>query len=180
MGGAAIPVGDYGGTTGSNAGFADIGYFSMVEVSKNFNSTISWTTSLSLAINGFDKNAMRKTIAPLGITTESYKSCWGMTGIRLQTSFSHEIKFYGQGQIGFLSINYPVIMVSYNGFPQLQPTASGPVLALGIGVGLIANNINIGLRFLNSSPKHIEDSGIRYSTIKLPVSILQVVVGYNI
>ena len=105
---AAIPEGDYVGTSGAEAGFTNIGYISMIEVSKGFNNTIYWTTSHSLAINGF---------------------------------------------------------------PELQLTASGPVLTLDIGVGLIVNKVNFGLRLLNISPKHIEDSGIIYSTIKLPVFI---------
>jgi hypothetical protein len=57
-------------------------------------------------------DAMKTQVAPLNITSENYHAIWCMTGICFETFTTPEVKLNGLGQIGFLSINYPVIYVS--------------------------------------------------------------------
>lgn len=198
FGGLALPQGDFGNTGNGSyddkAGFANTGFFAMLEAAKNLNESVKWVSSLSLALNSLDESAMKSNYfdSDYKVTTGSYLTSWAMTGIGYETAISPTINIYGVGQIGLLLSSFPNIKVSYRGSPEATATTKGGTsFAYGFGAGVIINKINIGLRYYSGKPEYEQPGGYYYYTyqgefttstekVQRPATILQLMVGINL
>lgn len=183
-GGVAFPQGDFSGTSGDKAGYANTGFCAMIEASKNLSGTVNWTSSISLAINSLDESSMEDQLSGFTVTTDNYITTWAMTGIGFETIASPTVKIYGLGQVGLLISSFPDIKLSYSGESITQTTKAGTAFAYGFGAGVIINKINLGLRYYSGEPEYEQSasySGVSGTAkVKMPATILQLLVGFSL
>jgi hypothetical protein len=92
--GTTIPIGDFASSTVYNARFALLGFSAMIESSNGISKDITWTGSVTMAVNGFDENGLNKVIVP-NVSAGSYYSFEGMTGFQLESLLlSPDIKIW--------------------------------------------------------------------------------------
>jgi hypothetical protein len=180
--GASFPQGVFAKTSGSNPGFANKGFSFTIEASKGLNDYLSWVSSISMSINGFNTAGLESQVPPLKVSSGRYYSCWGMSGFRLESFVLPAFKIYGLSQLGVLYLSAPDVYLSYKEYQFNQRISSDPAFAYAVGVGMIIYNINIGIKYFNSRTvnKHSESYGgaFNITTASAPVTILQFLVGY--
>jgi hypothetical protein len=196
FGGAAFPLGDFSSTTANDAGFANTKYCAMIEADKNISEDVYWASSISFAVNGFDKNSLQSSLGNYlavlignnmgfesNVWSGHYTTTWIMTGFGFEVPFSPTIKIYSVEQIGLLISTFPDIsFVNYNTTGTLT-TTTGTAFATELGVGVIIHNINLGLRYYTGEPYYKQTLAFAGSTENVredfPVTILQFIIGYN-
>jgi hypothetical protein len=183
-GGAALPQGDFSSTNGDKAGYAKTGFCVMIEGSKNIAESINWVSSVSLASNSLDESEMESKLSGISVSSGNYFTTWAMTGVGFETVASTSVKIYGAGQIGLLLSSFPDITLSSGGTSITQTTKMGTAFAYGFGVGMIINKINIGIRYYTGEPEYTEKAsygGISNTyKAKLPATVLQLLIGFNL
>jgi len=182
--GAALPQGDFSGTTGDKAGLAKTGFCAMIEGAKSLNESVNWVSSISLALNSMDESAIESQMSGPTVSAGNYITTWAMTGIGFETVASPTVKIYGVAQLGLLLSSFPDVTISYGGTSITQTTKMGTAFAYGFGAGVLINRFNIGLRYYTGEPEYEESasySGVsRTVKVKLPATILQLMVGFSL
>ena len=202
FGGLSLPQGDFGSTANAKnenkAGFANTGFCAMVEGSKSLNENVMWVSSLSLALNSMDEDAIKSDYfnSDYSVTAGSYLTVLAMTGIGYETAISPTIDIYGLGQIGLLLSSVPDIKGTIANYSSGNldvniTTKMGASFAYGFGGGIKINKINIGLRYYSSEPEYEITGNSTYTSgsytskdtktekFKKPVTVLQLLVGFN-
>ncbi|MFA6598133.1 MAG: hypothetical protein WCS69_10450 [Ignavibacteriaceae bacterium] len=183
-GGAALPQGDFSGTTGDKAGYAKTGFCAMVEGAKSLNESVNWVSSISLALNSMDETTIENQMSGPSVSAGSYITTWAMTGVGFETVASPTVKIYGVAQLGLLLSSFPDVTISYGGVSVTQTTKMGTAFAFGFGAGVLINRFNIGLRYYTGEPEYEESAsygGISSTVkVKLPATILQLMVGFSL
>jgi len=194
--GEVFPLSDYSSTTASNAGYAGSGFCAMVEADKNINENVYWASSVSFAMNNFDKYSLQSSLGNnlavlignnmgfvSNVSAGMYTSTWLMTGFGFEMPVSPVVKIYSVEQIGLLISSFPGIsFTNYNTSGTLTP-AAGMAFATELGAGVIIRRINLGLRYYTGEPYYKQTLSFSGSTVNVkgefPVTILQFIIGYN-
>ena len=183
-GGAALPQGDFGSANGEKAGYAKTGFCASFEGSKNISESINWVSSVSLALNSVDESEIESKLSGVTVSSGNYITTWTMTGVGFETVASPSVKIYGIGQMGLLLSSFPDITLSAGGTSITQTTEMGTAFAYGFGVGIIINKINLGIRYYTGEPEYTESASYGGTTntfkAKLPATILQLLIGFNL
>ncbi|MCF7803098.1 MAG: hypothetical protein K9N46_11360 [Candidatus Marinimicrobia bacterium] len=186
-GGGNFPLGDYGNTLGSDAGFAEFGLGAMADGYKQINEILYWTTTMAITGNGFNEAGLQSALSELGVlgvNAENYLTAWALSGVEIRSTPSRNLQINGILQGGALLSRFPDITLSTGEGDVRQGTKMGTSLAIGLGGGLIYNSVNIGLRYYRGRPEYdqatSDGNSTSTATTKLPIEILQVVIGYQL
>ena len=183
FGGVAFPQGDFGSTSGEEAGFANTGFCIATEAQQTLSSNLIWPSTLLVAFNSFDESSLQKQIEDYGgsISTGNYYTTWIMTGIGYETSINPATKIYFEGQIGLLLSSFPDITFFYETISITQTTKMATAFAYGFGGGIAFNKFNIGMRYYTAKPEYEQSASyggdVYKAKVSLPASILQLMVG---
>ncbi len=191
FGGVAFPVGDFGSTTSTNAGFARTGYSAMLQGDKNITEAIYWTSSISVAVNSINNSALESSLdSSLGlkagykvtVNNRGYISTLLMTGLGIETSASNPVQFYGSAQVGVLMSSFPTETISSKAYTANISTNTPFAFAYGFGAGVIYNSINLGVRYFAGEPTYKMVTTVQSyptSSVMQPhTKILQLMIGY--
>jgi len=183
-GGVSIPMFEFGSSTGSDAGYAELGYSLNLDHSISIYEPIRLLTALTLSSNLIDKNTLRQKmierIAPmngidqqynqqfiqiLGDNTSvnesgSYYSVFFLTGPEIQTQLLSDITVSGAIQAGVLYQYNPIYRVIYTGLRSngegflYQPKVSKYAFAFGLSAGIEYNIFKLNVKYISGIPQY--------------------------
>lgn len=183
-GGASLPQGDFGSTSGQKAGYGKSGFCAMIEGSKILSPNIFWSSSVSLSVNSLDETEIQKQLGGIPVSAGRYVTTWIMTGLKFGAPTSENAGIYGIGQIGILFSSFPDITLSYMDQSITQTTKPAAAFAYGFGAGVQFDKINIGLRYYTGEPEYKQSaSSGEYSgsaKVSLPATLLQLMLGISL
>lgn len=188
FGGLMLPQGDFGNTNGEKAGYAKIGLGAEFEVNYMYDPIIYWTTSATISVNSIDEDVLAKQMSEIfpsnvSVSAGDYTLIWALTGLNLETKTPSGVIIYGNGKVGILFSSFPNIKILLGGTTINQTTEMGIALAIGLGAGVKINKLNLGIRYYTGEPNYKQKAnfgGIESTAkVKLPATLLSLVVGYN-
>ena len=166
FGGAAIPVGDFGDNSISNAnsGLATTGFSLGMEATAPVDETVRIPITFLYASNTMDDQITQNT----GIEVGSYSNIFALIGIQFINQSSSKTRFFLAMQGGALFSTFPDM--SYGS--QTISGSSGQSLAYSIGAGLIFNNkVKLDGRLVGGKPEFTISNGGNSLTGKQPISL---------
>lgn len=177
-GGISLPMGDFGSNSGTEAGYAELGYLGGLEYASLFNeeSGLGWMVSATYITNPVDEQEFVGT----GVDVGNWINVPVMGGIQIQSELSEGLQIYGQGQAGVNFAQAPSI--EGGGIEATTDWETTFGFAVGAGV-LISDLIDIGARYLILGEPEFEYSTSEGSTGAAgsqKISMLEIGIGIRI
>jgi hypothetical protein len=153
FGGVSFPTGDFGATTGVDAGGAQTGFALGVDGSLALAPVLAWTSSAILSVNSADVGQL---LAGTGISADagSWISVWALTGLKVSGALSPEVEISCFGQVGLLYGVSPEITLTAGTARATQKSASATAFGFGVGAGMTFGPVAVGLRYLSGEPEY--------------------------
>ncbi len=178
--GVSVPVGDFGSTSASSGGAANLGFCVGIEGSMELTPGFAWLTSVDLSINSMDLDGL---LGGTGLQGDagSWVLVWAMTGLKFYGNTSSNGQVFGAAQIGLLFGNSPEVTLSSLGVSAVQKSSSATTFAFSMSGGFCIDGVILGLRYMVSEPEYdlMASSGLVSATTvyKQPTAVLQLTLG---